>query len=249
LHRRALSTVQSPVKYLFSAPLLALLFACSSSTSNSAPGSVAENGDCNADSECATVAGKELACLCAPNGGSHAQCTALVAEGASCAATSAFQVPCDSGTYCSGDSSASAKCVRYAARGESCTARKCAAGLACGDDKTCGDPRPVGSKCVSDNDCALDTVCGSSFKCAAPAAIGESCFGFTPSPDDKSGRRNPCVAGAGCLGGKCATLKADGAACDFSDECASALCMHTSAAAGTCSAASGDTHTVKLCAR
>ncbi len=236
-------------------PFLALVFAasaaCTSSTASPSPGSVAENGDCNADADCAKVAGKELTCICAPSGGAHAQCTASLAAGASCFTSSQFQTPCATGFYCEAtvtpNATTGAVCTAYLARGADCSSGVCGSGLACGTDHTCGDLLAIGSACLQDRECVTSAVCAS-FVCAAPAAVGQSCFGSTPSASDTSGARNPCVSGAACVSGTCAVPKANGASCNLSDECASQLCVHN-AAAGTCAAESGSSGSEQLCAR
>jgi hypothetical protein len=231
--------------------LIALVLACSSSGGGGASGGVPLNGDCNEDSDCAAVAGQQIQCLCSPTGtDTHAQCLALLTAGASCESTSNFQTPCASGLYCGlTGGTATAVCAAYAERGQSCATASCDAGLACETTtQTCGDPFPIGTSCVSDNDCAGTAVCAN-FVCAAPAAIGQTCFGFTPAPGDTSGEKDPCVAGANCVSGTCAQAVADGGACNNSEQCTSGLCMLNGSGAGTCGSTSSGGGGEQLCAR
>jgi hypothetical protein len=231
-----------------------VLGACSSSSGSAPNGSVPENGDCNTTAECATVAGKQLTCTCAPTGtDTHAQCVASLTAGASCESSSSFQAPCATGLYCaigavSGSGTPVATCIAYATSGQDCSGVLCADGLACGDNHTCGPQKAIGGSCTQDRDCAGDALC-SALTCAAPPALGQSCFGFTPPPGDTTGTKNPCASGANCVNGTCATAKANGATCASSQECTSELCVMTSAGNGTCQSEMMGAGTEQLCVR
>jgi hypothetical protein len=231
---------------------IAFVLAACSSSSGGGNGSVPLNGDCNEDSDCAPVAGQQIQCLCSPTGtDTHAQCIALLQAGASCASSSNFQTPCASGLYCEALAGATGvSCAAYAQSGQSCATTLCAIGLACDPStRLCGPQFAIGAACTTDNDCAGTAVCSTSFVCAAPAATGQSCFGFTPAPGDTSGQKNPCASGANCVNGTCTPAVADGGACTSSDQCASGVCSLTGSGAGTCQSAASASGGEQLCFR
>jgi len=135
------------------------------------------------------------------------------AEGEHCADL----VECAAGLVCD-DSTMS--CVTAPGADASCasTSEDCAAGLYCSstDEYTCVPIPGVGAECDSnDRVCAEGSRCvlvTDTYRCVAPHAATESC-------DDGAG----CAAGLYC-DGTCQALLADGAECDYGNQCEHEWC-------------------------
>ncbi len=192
-------------------------------SNNQCPGKctakVAINGDCSAGQSC--VVGSS--CIF-NSAGSAAKCVSNVGANQPCGSSVA---DCQGGLSCQG-ASGSRTCQAPPTSG-SCKFGTCAPGFACpgagimGGQGTCTPAKAVGAACtVGQNECILGSTCvGGTCKIAK---VGDAC-GVIGSGN--SGEFALCAEGwcnwnpgAGQFAGTCQPLKAVGADCGGSEECA-----------------------------
>lgn len=206
-----------------------LVAGCSSSTNPPAPvapGSVAQGGECQYETDCAPVVGGIVTCVCSVGHAGSPRCS--VEHDVPLVCGSAPGTVCPSDQTCVFDAAnPSGACKPSAAEGADCTSLSCLSSLFCNKANKCEKPRAVGEPCNKGDDqsCAAPAFCArSTMTCTAPVAVGGACDPTVLSP------RSPCVPGARCSGNtsKCVEPQPNGAACTDPTDCQTSYCSPTS---------------------
>ena len=190
---------------------------------SSVPGTAQPGEPCRAHADCAPVAGREVECRCT-DAAAVPVCDLLREAGESCDITGSFQPKCRTGTACVVvDLQSNPVCVPTVGKGQACTSTEvaCEPALTCTDGACAPGALGPGADCFDDFDCQAEYRCDFSAGCGPRIATGQSCESVGV-PTSKT-----CVDGAGCeeSSGTCVTLKADGAACFWDEECRSGECF------------------------
>lgn len=156
--------------------------------------------ECNFDEQCAAVPGREVVCVCTPEGGTKPQCATRLAAGDECTRrTTSYAIPCATGLGCAEAGGGTQRCMATVGSGADCTNAPCAEGLFCAAN-VCAASRGTGEACTADtaNACVSGAICGADGVCVTPRAPGMAC-----QANGECSEQN-CVPVAGADAGVCA---------------------------------------------